>query len=146
MLVVPALLSLKPQCVYEASEGVVAMMEVVTERLNDQSEIVQKTAKKLVVEIDKHYAEHIPRVLEKFTSVALRSEFLEVLGRAHEAASEQSSSFTVNRTVEEEKKATISAEVPAPQRLLGPSSSSMGIHNAYGYVDTRGGSNSPSSL
>ena len=113
------------------------MLEVVTERLNDQAEIVQKTAKKLVLEMHKNYAEHLPCVLEKFASASLRSKGLEVLGYAQEAASEaQSNSFTVNRNVEEEKTSTIPSEVPPPQRLLGPSTSSMGIHNAYGYCLT----------
>ena len=74
MLVVPALLSLKPQCVFDSCEEVVTLMEVVTEHLNDQAEIVQKTAKKLVVELNKNYGEQLLPVLSRFSSNALRKE------------------------------------------------------------------------
>lgn len=80
MLVIPALLSLKPQCVHDSVEEVVTLMEVVTEHLNDQAEIVQKTAKKLVVELNKNYAEHLLPVVSRFSSNALRKECLDVLG------------------------------------------------------------------
>jgi len=51
MLVIPALLSLKPVVVEKGSPEVLELISVVTKKLRDPEEIVAKTAKKLILEL-----------------------------------------------------------------------------------------------
>jgi len=55
MLVVPALLSLKPVVVEKGSPEVLELISVVTKKLRDPEEIVAKTARKLILELQKCY-------------------------------------------------------------------------------------------
>lgn len=55
MLVVPALLSLKPQVVEKGVHEVLELLSTVIKKLKDSEEIVAKTAKKLVLELQKCY-------------------------------------------------------------------------------------------
>jgi hypothetical protein len=45
MLVIPALLSLKKSCVKHKDEKVIELVDTVAQKLFDDSEVVQKTAK-----------------------------------------------------------------------------------------------------
>ncbi len=55
MLVIPALISLKPIIVDKASAEAVELLQRVIKRLRDPQEIVAKTARKLLLELQKCY-------------------------------------------------------------------------------------------
>jgi hypothetical protein len=55
MLVIPALISLKPIIVDKASVEAVELLQRVIKKLRDQQEIVAKTARKLLLELHKCY-------------------------------------------------------------------------------------------
>lgn len=55
MLVIPALISLKPTVVNEITQEMDSLMEEITYRLRDPAENVAKTAKKLILELHKCY-------------------------------------------------------------------------------------------
>jgi hypothetical protein len=55
MLVIPALISLKPIIVDKASAEAVELLQRVIKRLKDPQEIVAKTARKLLLELQKCY-------------------------------------------------------------------------------------------
>jgi len=57
MLVIPALLSLKPSVVEKGANEVVVMTSKVVKKLKDPQEIVAKTARKLILELHKCYPE-----------------------------------------------------------------------------------------
>ena len=58
MLVIPALLSLKPSVVERGAPEIVEMIGRTLKKLKDPQEIVSKTAKKLIVELNKCYPNH----------------------------------------------------------------------------------------
>lgn len=70
MLVIPALISLKPQVVNEVTSEMTALMDEITMRLRDPAENVAKTAKKLILEMNKCY----PEKFEKNYVVTKESE------------------------------------------------------------------------
>jgi hypothetical protein len=55
MLVVPALLSLKPSVLDKCSPEIVEMIRVIIKKLRDSQDIVAKTSRKLLLEINKCY-------------------------------------------------------------------------------------------
>lgn len=55
MLVVPALLSLKPIVADKPANEFVEMISSVVKKLKDSQEIVAKTSRKLILELDKCY-------------------------------------------------------------------------------------------
>ena len=56
MLVIPALLSLKPQLVEKECEEIKELVIAILMRIkNDKSDIVQKTGKKLILELIKNF-------------------------------------------------------------------------------------------
>jgi hypothetical protein len=55
MLVVPALISLKPQVIEKIAPEVVEMLSKIIKRLKDTQDIVSKTARKLILELQKCY-------------------------------------------------------------------------------------------
>jgi hypothetical protein len=55
MLVIPALISLKPIIVDKASVEAVELLQRLIKKLRDQQEIVAKTARKLLLELHKCY-------------------------------------------------------------------------------------------
>ncbi len=55
MLVVPALLSLKPSVLDKCAPELSEMIKVIIKKLRDTQEIVAKTARKLLIEINKCY-------------------------------------------------------------------------------------------
>jgi predicted outer membrane protein len=57
MLVIPALISLKPSVVNEVNSEMQALIDEVTQRLRDPADNVAKTAKKLILELHKCYPE-----------------------------------------------------------------------------------------
>ena len=57
MLVIPALVSLKPSVINETTTEMTALMDEITMRLRDPAENVAKTAKKLILELHKNYPE-----------------------------------------------------------------------------------------
>ena len=63
MLVIPALLSLKPSSLEKGSPEIVEMLMKTLKKLRDPQEIVSKTAKKLIIELNKCYPNHFESVL-----------------------------------------------------------------------------------
>ena len=61
MLVIPALISLKPVVITEITSEMNELVDEIIQRLRDPSENVSKTAKKLILELHKCY----PSVFEK---------------------------------------------------------------------------------
>ena len=55
MLVIPALISLKPSIFDRATPEAVEMLQKIIKKLNDPQEIVAKTARKLLLELQKCY-------------------------------------------------------------------------------------------
>lgn len=55
MLVIPALLSLKPSVVEKPAPELIEMIKAVNKRLKDPQDLVAKTARKLLIEINKCY-------------------------------------------------------------------------------------------
>lgn len=55
MLVIPALVSLKPTVINEITPEMTMLMDEITMRLRDPAENVAKTAKKLILELHKCY-------------------------------------------------------------------------------------------
>jgi hypothetical protein len=55
MLVIPALISLKPIIVDKASPEAVELLQRIIKKLRDPQEIVGKTARKLLIELQKCY-------------------------------------------------------------------------------------------
>lgn len=55
MLVIPALLSLKQNVLEKATPEIIELISCVTKKLKDPEEIVAKTAKKLILELQKCY-------------------------------------------------------------------------------------------
>ena len=68
MLVIPALLSLKPQLVEEGASELHQLVQNVCSKLRDPIEIVAKTARKLLLELKKCYPD------------TFESTFVEALG------------------------------------------------------------------
>ena len=58
MLVIPALLSLKQTVIEKPTTEIVELIATVIRKLKDPEEIVAKTAKKLVLELQKCYPNH----------------------------------------------------------------------------------------
>lgn len=56
MLVVPALLSLKPQVMEKGCPEVIEVLSKTIKKLKDPQEIVSKTARKLIIELQKCYS------------------------------------------------------------------------------------------
>jgi len=78
MLVVPALLSLKPSVVEKASPEMAELMQAVVRKLRDSQDVVSKTARKLILEIQKCY----PDLFESKILSSLKSEEDRILCRA----------------------------------------------------------------
>ena len=55
MLVIPALLSLKPSVIDKGAPESVEMLEAIMKKLKDPQDIVIKTCRKLVLELNKCY-------------------------------------------------------------------------------------------
>ncbi len=55
MLVIPALLSLKPSTVEKGGTELQEMISKILKKLKDPQEIVAKTARKLIIELNKCY-------------------------------------------------------------------------------------------
>ena len=55
MLVIPALISLKPSIFDRATPEAVEMLQKIIKKLKDPQEIVAKTARKLLLELQKCY-------------------------------------------------------------------------------------------
>ena len=55
MLVIPALLSLKPSIIDKCPQELVEMLQIIIKRVKDPQEIVAKTARKLLLELHKCY-------------------------------------------------------------------------------------------
>jgi len=55
MLVVPALLSLKPSVAEKPASEFIDLISSVTKKLQDPQEIVAKTSRKLILELEKCY-------------------------------------------------------------------------------------------
>jgi hypothetical protein len=55
MLVIPALISLKPQILDKCAPEAVEMLQRIIKRIRDPQEIVAKTARKLLIELQKCY-------------------------------------------------------------------------------------------
>ena len=51
MLVIPALISLKPQIIDKGAPEAIEMLQRIIKKLRDPSEIVAKTARKLLIEL-----------------------------------------------------------------------------------------------
>lgn len=64
MLVIPALLSLKKQAMKQRDPYIIKLMDTVSYKLFDNSEIVQKTAKKLLTELKRVYPNDIPGIID----------------------------------------------------------------------------------
>ena len=58
MLVIPALISLKPSVIEQVTPEMNDLIAIIIEKLRDQAEIVAKTAKKLLLELKKCYPSH----------------------------------------------------------------------------------------
>jgi hypothetical protein len=71
--VVPALLSLKKSCVSNKDRHIVNLVETVANKLFDSSEIVQKTAKKLLLELKRVYSKDVPDIIAQVSSKKLRN-------------------------------------------------------------------------
>ena len=78
MLVIPALISLKPIIVDKASAEAVELLQRVIKRLRDPQEIVAKTARKLLLELQKCY----PAQFEHQLVAALSSEDDKIICKA----------------------------------------------------------------
>ncbi len=70
MLVIPALISLKPQVLDKCAPELIELIKVIIKKLRDPQEIVAKTARKLLIEIYKCY----PIQFENQIMQALKSE------------------------------------------------------------------------
>ena len=57
MLVIPALISLKPVVIQQESNEMRVLVDAVIARLQDPQEPVSKTAKKLILELQKCYSD-----------------------------------------------------------------------------------------
>ena len=57
MLVIPALISLKPVVIQKESNEMRVLVDAVIARLRDPQEPVSKTAKKLILELQKCYSD-----------------------------------------------------------------------------------------
>jgi hypothetical protein len=55
MLVIPALISLKTSVLDKCTPEIIELMQVIIRKLKDPTEIVVKTARKLLIEINKCY-------------------------------------------------------------------------------------------
>ena len=91
MLVIPALLSLKPKVVQVADDSIVDLCESVASKLGDEVQIVQKTARKLILELKRVYDKYLPEILEKFRDIKIENMARDVLGyeRVEEESSEE---------------------------------------------------------
>jgi len=78
MLVIPALISLKPSIVDKVSPEVTELITRVVKRLRDPQEIVAKTARKLLLELQKCY----PTQFESQLVNSLKSEDDKIISRA----------------------------------------------------------------
>ncbi len=58
MLVIPALLSLKPSMIEKGNPEAVEMLEAMLRRTKDSQDIVAKTSRKLILELFKCYPTH----------------------------------------------------------------------------------------
>ena len=56
MLVIPALISLKPNILDKCAPEILELLKMIIKRLKDPVEIVAKTARKLLIEINKCYS------------------------------------------------------------------------------------------
>lgn len=70
MLVIPALLSLKPAVLDKCGSEIIELIKVIIKKLRDSQDIVAKTARKLLLEINKCY----PIQFENNIISALKSE------------------------------------------------------------------------
>jgi hypothetical protein len=68
MLVIPALLSLKKQAMKQRDPYIIKLMDTVSYKLFDNSEIVQKTAKKLLTELKRVYPNDIPGIIDMLSN------------------------------------------------------------------------------
>jgi len=75
MLVVPALLSLKPSVVIDCNHSFIGLLESVCQKLTDESPIVQKTARKLLLEIQRVYPDNMNQIFECFRDDELENRF-----------------------------------------------------------------------
>ena len=88
MLVIPALLSLKKSCVQKANQIVIDLLETVATKLFDSSEIVQKTATKLLVELKRVYLDDVKVIIDKIKIKRLRNCWNKILEYDLESESE----------------------------------------------------------
>jgi hypothetical protein len=78
MLVVPALISLKPQIIEKCSQEAIELLQRIIKKLKDPQEIVAKTARKLIIELQKCY----PGAFEGALINNLKSEEEKVICKA----------------------------------------------------------------
>ena len=58
MLVIPALLSLKPSFIEKGAPEATEMLDAILRKIKDSQEIVAKTSRKLILELFKCYPTH----------------------------------------------------------------------------------------
>jgi hypothetical protein len=78
MLVIPALLSLKPSVIEKPAPEMVELIRAVNRRLKDPQDLVAKTARKLLIEINKCY----PTQFENQIIGSMKSEEDRIICRA----------------------------------------------------------------
>ena len=100
MLVVPALLSLKKSCIANHDSYIVKLIETVANKLYDPSEIVQKTAKKLLIELKRVYPDHLASIIALVSSRKLRNCCNTILDYAMESDSEDELSKPVQKIIQ----------------------------------------------
>lgn len=79
MLVIPVMLGIKPSVITGMGSTSVDLVEAATERLKDGSDVVKRTAKRLLLELKKKYEDFLPSILRKMTP-ELRAAANEILG------------------------------------------------------------------
>ncbi len=66
MLVIPVMLSLNQNVIKSISPSAVMLLEAVTQNLNDDASVVQRTAKRLLLELKKHFDDFLPSIVRQF--------------------------------------------------------------------------------
>ena len=103
MLVIPALLSLKKSWVQKVNKTVIELIETVATKLFDSSEIVQKTAKKLLVELKRVYSDDVKTIIDKVKSKRLRNWCNKILDYDLESESEDELQQPVQKILQKHK-------------------------------------------
>ena len=79
MLVIPVMLSLNPTVIKNLTPTAVSLLEAVTVNLNDEVAVVQRTGRRLLLELKKHFEDFLPSLLRQFESAKLMQAANEVL-------------------------------------------------------------------